>query len=40
VPGEEGEADAVDGLVLVGPQGEGHGAASRSMQFRVNRYCV
>jgi hypothetical protein len=25
VPGEEGEPDAVDGLLLVGPQGEGHG---------------
>jgi hypothetical protein len=40
VPGEEGEADAVDGLLLVGPQGEGHGTEGRSMQFRVYRYCV
>jgi len=40
VPGEEGEPDAVDGLLLVGPQGEGQGADSRSMQFRVCRYYV
>ena len=40
VPGEEGEADAVDGLVLVGPQGEGHGTEGRLMQCRVYRYCV
>ena len=41
VSGEEGEPDALNGLVLVGAQGEGHGPAAITIRkFRVCRKSI